>query len=313
MPADANLPGPFGGQALIEGVMIRGPRTMSLAVRCPDGRIHTESQRIDTPFAASLRRVPFVRGILTLYETFSLGIRALYRSLLLSEGHARDRATVGEIVLSFALIAVAAAIFFTGPVLMTAWIGGSGRSEWLEVAAEGAVRLTMLLGYVWFIGRLPEVQRVFAYHAAEHRAVHAYEHGLELHRDNVRTFPNAHPRCGTAFLLTVALLSFVAFMALGTPSLVERIIERIILMPLIAAAAYEALRAGQSLDHHPVMRTLLLPNLWLQSWTTRDPDDAQIDVAVAAMQCALAAEAVSAVNTADVVPAEAPADPPIEM
>jgi uncharacterized protein YqhQ len=313
VPDSSHLAGPFGGQALIEGVMIRGPRTMSIAVRCPDGRIHSESRVVATPFAASLRRMPFIRGILTLYETFSLGIRALYRSLRLSEGSKRDRASIAEVVLSFALIAVAAAIFFTGPVLMTSWIGGDGRSEWLEVIAEGGVRLAMLLGYIWFIGRLPEVQRVFAYHGAEHRAVHAFEHGLDLTRDNVRGFPNAHPRCGTAFLLTVAVLSFVAFMALGTPSLIERIVERIILMPLIAAAAYEAIRAGQALDHHPVMRTLLLPALWLQHWTTRDPDDAQIDVAVAAMQCAIAAEALIVADESQVVPAEAASDEPLDM
>jgi uncharacterized protein YqhQ len=170
----------------------------------------------------------------------------------------------------------------------------------------------MLLGYVWFVGRLPEVRRVLAYHGAEHRAVHAHEHGMELTAENLRRFPNAHPRCGTAFLLTVALLSFVAFIALGTPSLIERIAERIILMPLIAGVASEALRAGQALDHHPVMRRLLLPNVWLQQWTTRDPDDAQIEVAVAAMQCALMAEAAAAAEIAIVVRAEAGSDGPID-
>ena len=282
--------GPFGGQALIEGVMIRGPRTMATAIRTPDGQILTETQLIASGAAEPLRRIPFLRGIIALYDTFALGIRALYRSARIAQGHDRQRASAVDIAFATVVIAVAAAIFFTGPVLMTSWAGDSRAGEWVEVVLEGALRMAMLLGYVWFIGRLPEVQRVFAYHGAEHRTVHAYEHGLELTPDTVRTFANAHPRCGTAFLLTVAALSFVAFLALGTPSLPERILERIILTPLIAAAAYELIRATQQFEHHPLARLLASPNGWLQSWTTRDPDDGQIEVAIAAMTAAIAAE-----------------------
>jgi len=289
--------GPFGGQALIEGVMIRGTRSMALALRTPEGHVLTESRVIERDSAGDLRKLPLVRGIIALCDTFGLGIRALYRSARVAQGHRSQRATRADIAFASVVIAVATVIFFTGPVLMTAWIGASG-SDWLEVIAEGALRLGMLIGYVWFIGRLPEVQRVFAYHGAEHRTVHAYEHGLTLTPDAVRAFPNAHPRCGTAFLLTVAALSFVAFLALGTPSLPERILERVLLTPLIAAVAYEGLHASQRFEHHPLVRILIRPSLWLQRWTTRDPDDGQIEVAIAAMQAAIAAEQAALAGSA---------------
>ena len=286
-------PGPFGGQALIEGVMIRGPHSMTIAVRCPDGRIITEAEAVTTPYADAVRRIPFVRGVATLYDTFSLGIRALYRSARISTGQEHEPITRAEIAISAATITAAAAVFFTGPVLLTSWLGRHG-SDWYEVLAEGALRLAMLVGYIWFVGRLPEVKRVFAYHGAEHRTIHAWEHGLELTRDNIRDFPNAHPRCGTAFLLTVAALSFVTFTLLGTPPIAERILERILLTPVIAAVAYEFIRASQRFEAHPLMRVLQQPNLWLQKLTTRDPDDEQIDVAIAAMRAAEHAELLAA-------------------
>jgi uncharacterized protein YqhQ len=262
---------------------------MTIAVRHPDGRILVEPEAISSPYTDALRRVPFVRGVATLYDTFSLGIRALYRSSRIASGREHEPITRGEIAISAATIAGAAAIFFTGPVLLTSWIGRHG-SDWYEVIAEGALRLAMLIGYIWFVGRLPEVKRVFAYHGAEHRTIHAWEHGLPLTRDAIRGFPNAHPRCGTAFLLTVAALSFVTFTLLGTPSIPERVIERVILTPVIAAVAYELIRASQRYEAHLLVRVLQQPNLWLQKLTTHDPDDGQIDVAIAAMEAALVAE-----------------------
>ena len=296
--------GPFGGQALIEGVMIRGPHSMTIAIRCPDGLILTEAEAIASPYLLSLRRVPLVRGVVTLYDTFSLGIRALYRSARISTGREDEPVSRGEIAVSAATIVAAAAIFFTGPVLLTSWIGRHG-SDWFEVIAEGALRLAMLIGYIWFVGRLPEVKRVFAYHGAEHRTIHAHEHGMSLTPDNVRAFPNEHARCGTAFLLTVAALSFVTFTLLGTPSIPERIVERIILTPVIAAVAYEFIRASQAYESHPLMRALQQPNLWLQKLTTRDPDDGQIEVAITAMRAALAAESAFAAGS-EAAPATAP-------
>ena len=149
----------------------------------------------------------------------------------------------------------------------------------------------MLVGYVWLIGRMPEVQRVFEYHGAEHRAIHAYEHGPTLTPASVLDYPNAHPRCGTAFLLTVMLISLVVFLLLGSPAIWVRLVERIVLIPVIASLAYEVLRLGQRYGDNPIVARLYAPNLWLQKLTTRDPDEQQVEVAIAAVQAALAVEA----------------------
>ncbi|HET6614658.1 MAG TPA: DUF1385 domain-containing protein [Dehalococcoidia bacterium] len=287
---------PYGGQALIEGVMIRGLRAMAMAARTPDGRIITRSDLADATSGDALRKVPFVRGVLTLYDTFTLGIRSLYWSARVAAGREDEPASKREYALAGVSMTAAAAVFIAGPVLMTGWIDRAGGSAWAEVLAEGGLRIAMLLGYIWFIGRLPEVQRVFSYHGAEHRTIHAYEHGEPLTVDAVRTFANAHPRCGTAFLLTVGVLSFAVFTMLGTPSLTERIVERVVLTPVIAAMAYEFIRMTQQYEAHPVLRLLQSPNLWLQRMTTRDPDDTQIEVAIAAMNAVLAAEASVVAN-----------------
>lgn len=282
---------PYGGQAVVEGVLMRGARSMTIAVRAPDGRIITDSDTIESPYSATLRGVPFVRGIATLYETFVVGLRGLYWSSRVAAGRMDERLRKRDIAFSAVALSAAAALFIAGPVLLTGWVSRAGGSGWAEVVAEGLLRIGMLVGYVWFIGRLPEVQRVFAYHGAEHRAIHAHEHGLELTVRNVRDFPNAHPRCGTAFLLTVGALSLVLFVALGTPPLWVRLAERAALTPLVASLAYEFLRASQAQQDNAVMRALQKPNLWLQRLTTRDPDDGQIEVAIAALRDLLAFEA----------------------
>jgi uncharacterized protein YqhQ len=287
----------FGGQALIEGVMIRGPRTASVAVRLPDGNIHSEFETVSSPLS-ELHGVPLVRGLVALGETFVVGVKALYRSMKLSGGRTQAGPSPMEVALSVITITVAALLFFVGPVLMTSWLDDSWGHERVEVLAEGLLRLAMLGGYIWSIGRLPEVRRVFAYHAAEHRAVHAYEHGVELSREGLRSFPNAHPRCGTAFLLTVALVSLAVCMFLGTPSLTTRILERLILMPVVAAFAYEVLRLNRASEPNAMLRLLSKPNIWLQAWTTADPDDEQLDVSIAEMRCSIAAEAA----VTDVIP-----------
>lgn len=292
-------PTPFGGQALIEGVMVRGPRAVAMAVRAPDGRIVRRSLTTDAALAARVRHIPYVRGLYTLYETFMLGTRALYWSSKVATGAQDERISKREITSATAMIAVASATFVAGPVLLTGWIDRTS----LEVLGEGSLRVAMIIGYIWFVGRLPEVQRVFAYHGAEHRAIHAMEHGRELTVDAVRGFKNAHPRCGTAFLLTVGVLSFAVFALLGTPPLWERIVERVLLTPLIAAVAYEFLRASQRWEDHRVLRVLQFPNLWLQKLTTRDPDDGQVEVAIVALQDAIAQEAALEFAAAEGVPA----------
>ncbi len=282
----------YGGQAVIEGVMIRGPRHMAVAARSPNGDILIHSETLSGVAAGRLRRIPIARGMIVLYETLTLGLRALRWSSQVAAGAEPREASVRQVLLSLgSTLAIVAAIFFAGPVLLTIWIGSVGGNEYIEVAIEGVLRLAMLIGYIWLIGRVPEIQRVFAYHSAEHRAIHAHEHGRALTPEAVREYPNAHPRCGTAFLLTVMVLALVLFIALGAPPVWVRLVERIVFIPAIASVAFELLRLGQRYGDAPVVGLLYRPNLWLQKLTTRDPDDAQIEVAIAALQHAIALDA----------------------
>jgi uncharacterized protein YqhQ len=275
----------FGGQAVIEGVMMRAPAHMAVAVRAPDGRIVTMSHHFDSALAGRMRDVPILRGVVALYETLTLGVRALTWSSLVGVGKEDERVDDAQVASGVALmVTIVTAIFFVGPVLLTAWTGGLVGGEYAEVLIEGVVRLLMLLGYVALIGRSPQIHRVFAYHAAEHRTIHTYEHDLPLNVENVRGFPNAHPRCGTAFLLIVMVLAMIVFLLLGAPPLWLRLLSRVALVPVVAALAYEVLRLGPRFERLPVLGWIYRPNLWLQSFTTRDPDDAQIEVAIRALE-----------------------------
>jgi uncharacterized protein YqhQ len=298
----------YGGQAVIEGVMIRGPREMAVAVRAPDGRILTRSERLSGVYTGVVRRIPILRGVIVLYETLALGIRALTWSSQVATGRDQEDVSRAQIVVTLGLMLVfVAAVFFAGPVLLTGWISDYAGSRYVALLSEGVIRLAMLVGYVWLIGRMPEIQRVFEYHAAEHRAIHAYEHAPSLTPASVLDYPNEHPRCGTAFLLTVVLISLVVFLLLGTPSIWVRLAERVVLIPVIAALAYEVLRLGQRYEDNAVIARLYAPNLWLQKLTTRDPDEQQVEVAIAAVQAALAVEAsMAAPGARGVVGAEEP-------
>ncbi len=276
----------------MEGVMIRGPRHMAVAVRAPDGRIVHHAKLLTGVYTGAPRRIPVLRGVIVLYETLALGVRALTWSSQVAMGKTEEEVSQKQLIASLAVTLVfVALIFFAGPVLITSWLGRVIGNDYVEVAAEGVLRLAMLVGYIWLIGRVGEIQRVFAYHGAEHRAIHAYEDGRELTAAAVREYPNAHPRCGTAFLLTVMVISLFVFVLLGAPPIWLRLIERIVLIPVIAALAYEVLRLGQRFGNRGMFGLIYRPNIWLQSLTTRDPDDAQIEVAIAALRHVIALEA----------------------
>ena len=285
----------YGGQAVIEGVLIRGRRYLAVAVRRPTGDIATWTSPLGATATTPWRRVPFVRGILVLAETLTLGVRALLDSARVAGQDESDEeispATVGvtlAVSLAFAIL-----VFFVSPTLLARLLDPLLQSSLLSNVVEGIVRLALFLGYVVIIGRMAEVRRVFAYHGAEHRAIHAYEHGRALTAANIREYPNAHARCGTAFLLTVMVISLAIFVLLGTPPIWLRIVERIALIPVIASLAYEVLRLGQRFEGNAAFSLLYRPNIWLQSLTTRDPDDAQIEVAVAALEQVIALESAS--------------------
>ena len=286
----------YGGQAVIEGVMIRGRDYFGLAVRREDGSIELHHEKLSSFYNGRPRRWPLVRGFLTLLETMLLGIKALQLSANMA---AMDRdpdaeegipAWVMATTLGISLL-FGIGLFFITP-LMIAWaLTPVLNSDLLSEIVEGVIRLAFLLGYIILIGRLKDVKRVFAYHGAEHMTVHALEAGLPLTVENVRKFSTPHARCGTAFLLTVVVVSVVVFALLLGPPLEWRIASRILLLPIIAAVSYEFLRFSSAHQDAWFGKAIAQPGLWLQKLTTRQPDDAQIEVAIHAMKTAIAADA----------------------
>ncbi|MBM3139380.1 MAG: DUF1385 domain-containing protein [Chloroflexi bacterium] len=291
----------YGGQAVIEGVMIRGPRTMAVAVRTPDGEITTRGQRLRGLYTSGLRRVPLIRGVIVLWETMALGFGALMWSSAVAtaeldeDGRAKPLGVVAWAGVLFTL-ALAVLVFFAAPTLATAWLDGFLGGSWIPTLIEGALRLGLLLGYLWAIGRSSEVARVFQYHGAEHMTIRAFEDGRELRVPAIRRYEKEHPRCGTSFLLTVAVVAIVVFVFVAGSPLWWRFASRLVLIPLIAAVSYELIRFGGTHIHLPIVRMLFGANLALQRLTTRVPDDEQIQVAIAAMERARSEEALAAAN-----------------
>lgn len=289
----------YGGQAVIEGVMIRGRDYFSLAVRRDDGSIQDLQERLNPLYNGRLRRLPLVRGVLALMETLVLGIKALQISANIASTPASEPQEGGQGIpgwmmastLAFSLV-FGIGLFFLLPLGVVRLLEPSVGSGLVSELIEGGLRLAILVAYVALIGRMSEIRRVYAYHGAEHMTVHAYEAGLPLNIDNVRRFGTPHPRCGTAFLLTVVVVSVVVFIAFAAieSSWWWRIASRILLLPVIAAASYEVIRFSGRHQTAIVGKLLATPGLWLQRLTTREPDDAQIEVAIRAMETAVAAD-----------------------
>ena len=286
----------YGGQAVIEGVMIRGRNHFSLAVRRGDGSITHAHEPLNTLFTGRIRRVPFLRGGAVLIETLLLGVKALHRSAnmaMLDQTGESDEEMSGwamGVTLGVSLV-LGIGIFFILPLLLVKLLDPSIASDLLSNVIEGFLRLAILLGYIWGIGFIKDIRRVYAYHGAEHMAVHAHEAGLPLNVVNVRKFGTPHPRCGTAFLLTVVLVSIVIFAFLGRPDFEWRVLSRIVLLPVIAGISYEIIRFSGAHQKWSIAQAVAWPGLLLQRLTTRQPDDAQIEVAITAMESAIAADA----------------------
>lgn len=287
----AERPAFYGGQAVLEGVMIRGPRTMAVACRRPDGGIAVRRQTLSGVYTGVVRRFPLVRGVIVMWETLALGIRALAWSSNVALGHEQEDASSATVwITALSSLVLVAAAFFAGPLLVANWLEDSLGSHLLLVVIEGLIRLAAVVGYVGLIGLLPDVRRVYAYHGAEHKSIHALEHGDPLEPRYVQTYPTAHVRCGTSFLLTVVVVSIVVFAAVGDPSFWLRLASRIVLIPVIAAISYELIRFGGAFQSSPITKALMWPNLALQALTTRQPDDAQVEVALRALHEVLEAE-----------------------
>jgi uncharacterized protein YqhQ len=292
----------YGGQAVIEGVMMRGRHEMAVAVRAPSGEILVWSEPImGSRLARRVRPWPFVRGAILLGDTMALGMRSLMFSAAMSDpnrasggnGSGDRPGPVRGMSLWFVVataVVFAIALFFVLPLVAAALLDRFIDSAVVSNGVEGVIRLGLLLGYVLAIGRMPEIRRVFAYHGAEHKAIHAWEAGDDLTVERVRRHPLEHPRCGTGFLLLVMVLSVAVFTVLGRPSLELRIVSRIVLVPLIAGVGYEMLKFGGRHASRRLTRVLLAPGMRLQRATTRQPDDAILEVAIAALVPVLAAD-----------------------
>jgi uncharacterized protein YqhQ len=285
----------IGGQAVLEGVMMRGPSSWAVAVRRPDGRISEISHDVES---VALRRrwlrLPIVRGVVALGESLAIGMRALAVSARFSvtdEGEDDASEELGRIALigSFVFaIGFSVLLFKVSPALLTNWINPG--STWVFLLIEGGIRIALLVAYLVVIGLFGELRRVFQYHAAEHKAINAYEAGAPLEPEEVQRHSLIHVRCGTAFLLWVMVIAILVFSLLGRPPLMWLIASRVVALPLIAGLAYEVIRLAARYNRFVLVRAVLAPGLWLQRLTTREPTLDQVAVSIRALERVLAAE-----------------------
>jgi len=280
----------YGGQAVLEGVMMRSPSSWAVAIRSPEGDITEVVRGIESPMKRrKLWRLPVIRGVIALGESLAIGFRALAISANVAsqerdeEGEIQTQISRGQIIFSFALaIGFALMLFKVGPALLTSWL--PIESTGLFVVVEGVIRVAVFIGYILVISLLPDLRRVFQYHGAEHKTINALEAGVELTPTNVQRFSLIHPRCGTAFLLWVMVIAIFVFAFVGRPEWYWLIASRIVLLPVIAGLAYEVIRYAGMHQSNRVLMTLLAPGLWLQRLTTREPSDDQVEVSILALQ-----------------------------
>jgi uncharacterized protein YqhQ len=295
----------YGGQAVIEGVMMRGSKAVAIAMRDPQQQIVLHEEPLGEIYRSKWVKIPFLRGGVVLWDALALGMRAITISANTQTGEdekIEGLALYGTMALSLTL---AIGLFFIIPALIgqvfqivangdtAAWLSAplafraeiqsvSARAGWWGNLAEGIARLAILIGYIALIGRIPDIRRVFMYHGAEHKTINAFEDGAELTPETVQKYPLEHPRCGTSFLLTLVLLSVVIFSLLGPLPLEIKLVTRIVMIPVLAGIAYEYLRWTANNIDKPVVRWMVRPNLALQRLTTREPSLDQLEVAICA-------------------------------
>ena len=288
----------YGGQAVMEGVMMRGQKHMATVVRRSNGELVNNTQLVPSLYTGRLRTVPLVRGITVLVEALALGIKTLMYSAnvaLEEEGEKMEGWPVW-LVMAFSLT-IAIALFFLTPLFITRLF--DVESTVLFHLIEGVIRLAFFIAYLWLISLMPDIKRVFAYHGAEHKTVNAYEAGVPLEVEAVKEHSKAHVRCGSSFMFMVMLVAILVFSLIGRPTLWLMVLSRVLLVPVIAALSYELVYFTARHTDNPFVKVIIAPGLWLQSMTTREPDDGQIEVGIAALKLVLDAE------QAEEAPAEA--------
>jgi len=275
----------YGGQAVIEGVMMRGSQAVAIAMRDPEENIVIHTENLGGIYKSRLSKIPFLRGLILLWDALGLGMRALTISANTQTGE--DEQLEGPMLyLTLALsLAFSIALFFVAPAAVGQLVERYLQiSSWWGNLAEGLMRLLLLIVYIWLIGLMPDIQRVFAYHGAEHKTINAFEAGVELTPENVAQQSIEHPRCGTAFLLTLVLISILMFSLLGPLPLATRLISRVAFIPIIAGIAYEYIRWTAKNLESPFVQAIIKPNLALQRLTTREPSLEIIEVGIAAFE-----------------------------
>ena len=282
----------YGGQALIEGVMMRGRDAIAVAFRHPDGRIvYADEPLVGTFRETRWAKLPFVRGLVVLYETLVVGTRWLVRSASLqAEGEGVELGRGAVAIMLILTLAFGVGIFFILPLLLASVTAGSVKNDLVQHLTEGLFRAAIFVGYLVVIAQAPDIKRVFQYHGAEHMSIHALEHGDPLVTSAVRRYPTAHQRCGTEFLVVVILLSIIAFSLVGRQSAVVMVGSRILLIPVIAMVGYELLRLGARYRSNPIVRIVMWPGILVQRITTRQPTDDMIEVAIVSLEQALLAD-----------------------
>jgi uncharacterized protein YqhQ len=297
----------YGGQAVLEGVMMRGPSNWSVAVRKPDGDIAHVSRHIESPMKRHvIARLPVIRGIFALGESLAIGFRALAISANYAaqeedeDGETPTELSRGQLFFAFAVaIGFAIALFKVTPALLTDLLPIDSTGSFVVV--EGLIRVSVFILYLSLISLLPDLRRVFQYHAAEHKAINALEAGDELIPERVQRYSLIHPRCGTAFLLWVMVIAIFVFAFFGRPAWYWLIVTRILLLPVIAGIAYELIRFAGKHSGNTYLMALLAPGLWLQRLTTREPTLDQIEVSIRALQEVLRVERTDADSRVEVM------------
>ncbi|MGD8405328.1 MAG: DUF1385 domain-containing protein [Anaerolineales bacterium] len=289
----------YGGQAVIEGVLMRGQKALAIAMRDPEGEIVVHEEKLANVYRSRITKIPFLRGIIMLWDALGLGMRALTISANIQTGE--DEKLEGwPLVLTIAVsLTIGVGLFFLLPAALGGWVerlmmpdvsAGGGAHVWIGNLLEGVVRLLLLIGYIWGIGFMPDIKRLFAYHGAEHKTINAYEAGAELTPESVANFPLEHPRCGTAFMLTLVLVSILVFTALGPLPIFWRLVSRVLLIPVLAGIAVEYIRWTANHLDSKFVQWIIKPNLAMQSLTTREPDLSMLEVAIQSFQTMRRAE-----------------------
>jgi len=275
----------YGGQALIEGILMRGRKYVVAAFRAPDGSIHIEEEKLGGIYKTKLAKLPFFRGLVILWDSMSLGMKYLTLSANI-QSEEEEQIEGASLYLTLILsISFSTGLFFVLPTLFI-----NALSRFLELSpslinfSEGVARLLILVFYLWIIGKSSDISRVFAYHGAEHKTINAYENKVDINVENVKSFSLAHARCGTSFLLTLVIISTIIFSLLGQMPLWERILSRILMVPIISMFSYEMIRWMGDHSTNILVKTISYPNLLLQKLTTREPSEDMIEIAITAFK-----------------------------